>query len=42
MDLEITLEVSARKRTGYPDDKTRIVNENARTLKFDTYGLEER
>ncbi len=42
VDLEITIEISAGKKDGYPDDKTRIVNENARTLKFDTFGFEDR
>ena len=42
VELEITLEISARKKDGYPDDKARIVNENARTLKFDPYGFEDR
>jgi predicted AAA+ superfamily ATPase len=42
VDLEITVEISARKKDGYPDDKARIVTENARTLKFDQYGFEDR
>jgi hypothetical protein len=41
VDLEITVEISASKRDGYPDDKARIVTENARTLKFDQYGFED-
>ncbi len=41
-DLEISVEITARKKDGYPDDKVRIVTENARTLKFDTYGFEDR
>ena len=42
MNLEISVEITARKQDGYPDDKVRIVTENARTLKFDTYGFEDR
>jgi predicted AAA+ superfamily ATPase len=42
VDLEIRVEISARKRDGYPDDKVRNVTENARTLKFETYGFEDR
>ena len=41
VDLEIRLEISARNKDGYPDDKIRIVSENARTLKFDSYGFED-
>jgi len=42
VDLEITVEIKAVKRDGYPDDKVRIVSENARTLKFDESGFEDR
>ena len=41
VDLEITVEISAPKKDGYPDDKARIVTENARTLKFDPYSFED-
>ncbi|MFZ0188098.1 MAG: hypothetical protein WAL72_14270 [Streptosporangiaceae bacterium] len=41
VDLEITVEINASKKDGYPDDKARIVTENARTLKFDQYGFED-
>ena len=41
VDLEITIEIEASKKDGYPDDKARIVSENARTLKFDQYGFED-
>ena len=41
VDLEITVEISASNKDGYPDDKARIVTENARTLKFDQYGFED-
>jgi hypothetical protein len=42
VDLEITVEINAVKKDGYPDDKARIVSENARTLKFDQFGFEDR
>ena len=42
VDLEIRVEITARKPDGYPDDKVRNVTENARTLKFETYGFEDR
>ena len=41
VELEIRVEISARKPDGYPDDKVRNVTENARTLKFETYGFED-
>jgi predicted AAA+ superfamily ATPase len=41
VDLEIIVEITASKKDGFPDDKTRIVSENARTLKFDQYGFED-
>lgn len=41
VDLEIRVEISARKAAGFPDDKVRNVTENARTLKFETYGFED-
>jgi predicted AAA+ superfamily ATPase len=41
VDLEITVEISASTKDGYPDDKVRIVTENARTLKFDQYSFED-
>jgi predicted AAA+ superfamily ATPase len=40
-ELEIRVEITARKPDGYPDDKVRNVTENARTLKFETYGFED-
>ena len=42
VELEITVEIQAVKKDGYPDDKARIVSENARTLKFDQSGFEDR
>ena len=41
VDLEISIEITAHKKDGYPDNKVRIVTENARTLKFDSYGFED-
>jgi hypothetical protein len=40
-DLDITIEVHARRTDGFDDDKVRILLENARTLKFQTYGFED-
>lgn len=40
-ELEIRVEITARHSGGYPDDKVRSVTENARTLKFETYGFED-
>ncbi|MEU9887670.1 Swt1 family HEPN domain-containing protein [Sphaerisporangium sp. NPDC051011] len=42
VELEITIEISARKPEGFPEDKVRIVSENARVLKFDQFGFEDR
>jgi hypothetical protein len=42
VDLEIIVEITASKKDGFPDDKTRIVSENARTLKFEQFGFEDR
>ena len=41
VDLEITVEIKAVRKDGFPDDKARIVSENARTLKFDQSGFED-
>jgi predicted AAA+ superfamily ATPase len=41
VELEIRVEITACKPDGYPDDKVRNVTENARTLKFETYGFED-
>ena len=41
MNLEITVEISASRKDRYPDDKARIVTENARTLKFDQAAFED-
>jgi predicted AAA+ superfamily ATPase len=41
VELEIRVEIAARKPDGYPEDNVRNVTENARTLKFETYGFED-
>jgi predicted AAA+ superfamily ATPase len=41
VDLKITVEIEAVKKDGFPDDRARIVSENARTLKFDQSGFED-
>ncbi|GAA1276560.1 Swt1 family HEPN domain-containing protein [Sphaerisporangium rubeum] len=41
-ELEITVDISARRPDGFPEDKIRIVSENARVLKFDQAGFEDR
>ncbi|GAA4227923.1 Swt1 family HEPN domain-containing protein [Actinomadura meridiana] len=40
-ELEITLEISAKNAEGFPEDKIRIVSENAKVLKFDPFGFED-
>jgi hypothetical protein len=42
VDLEISIEITAIKHDGFPDDKMRIVSENARTLKFAESDFEDR
>jgi hypothetical protein len=39
--LEITVEVHANRPEGFPEDKVRIIQENARTLRFEQYGFED-
>jgi hypothetical protein len=41
VELEIRVEITARKPDGYADDQVRNVTENAHTLKFETYGFED-
>jgi hypothetical protein len=41
VELEVRVEISARKPGGYSDDKVRAVTENARTLKLETFGFED-
>jgi hypothetical protein len=42
VELEVRVEIAASKADGFPEDKVRIVTENARTLKFESYGFEDR
>ncbi|MEV4746325.1 Swt1 family HEPN domain-containing protein [Streptosporangium sp. NPDC049248] len=42
VELELSIEITARKPEGFPEDKIRIVSENARVLKFDQFGFEDR
>jgi hypothetical protein len=39
--VQLTLEVQAEVPEGIPEDRQRIVNENCRTLKFQSFGFEE-
>jgi hypothetical protein len=41
VELEISVEIQASKKDGFPDTTARIVSENARTLKFDQSGFED-
>jgi predicted AAA+ superfamily ATPase len=38
--VEINVEITADKPAGFPPDKVRTVTENARTLKFESFGFE--
>ncbi|MDR1189252.1 MAG: DUF499 domain-containing protein, partial [Bifidobacteriaceae bacterium] len=38
-DLEIVLDIQARKPAGFTESETRTINENARTLRFDDTGF---
>lgn len=40
-DVEITLEIHAKKPDGFDESTVRTISENSRTLKFDGYGFEE-
>jgi predicted AAA+ superfamily ATPase len=40
-DVEITLEISARKPDGFDESTVRTISENSRTLKFEGFGFEE-
>jgi predicted AAA+ superfamily ATPase len=42
VDLEITVDIRAVKKDGFPDKVVHIVSENANTLKFDESGFEDR
>jgi hypothetical protein len=40
-DVEITLEISAERPSGFDDVTIRTIGENSRTLKFNSHGFEE-
>jgi hypothetical protein len=40
-EVEITLEISARRPEGFDESTVRTISENSRTLKFEDYGFEE-
>jgi hypothetical protein len=40
-EVEITIEINARKADGFDESTIRTVSENSRTLKFERYGFEE-
>jgi len=40
-EVEITLEISARRPEGFDENTVRTIGENSRTLKFEHYGFEE-
>ena len=40
VDLQVTVEIHAKRADGFPDDKARVILENARTLKFDQSSFE--
>jgi len=40
VDLDVTIEIQARRPDGFPDDKVRVILENARALKFKQSGFE--
>jgi len=40
VEVEVTLEISARVQGGIPEKVVRIVTENGRTLKFSSQGFE--
>jgi len=40
-NVQITLDIEANVPEGIPDQAVRIVPENAKTLKFESFGFEE-
>jgi hypothetical protein len=40
-EVEITLEINARRPEGFDESTVRTISENSRTLKFEHYGFEE-
>lgn len=41
-EVEVTVEIAAKNDEGFPDTAVRNVSENAKTLKFDEFGFEQR
>lgn len=41
-DVEVTLEIRAKRPEGFDEQTVRTVSENSRTLKFDQYEFSER
>ena len=39
--VEISLEITARRQQGFDESTVRTISENSRTLKFENYGFEE-
>jgi hypothetical protein len=40
-EVEVTLEINARRPEGFDESTVRTISENSRTLKFEHYGFEE-
>jgi hypothetical protein len=40
-DVQITLEISAERHSGFDEATVRTINENCRTLKFKSHGFED-
>ena len=40
-DVEVTIEINAEVKDGFPDSVVHTVTENANTLNFDQHGFEE-
>jgi hypothetical protein len=40
VELEVTVEIQARRADAFPDDKIRVLSENARTLKLNQSGFD--
>jgi hypothetical protein len=41
VELEVTVEIQARKPGGFSEERMRTVLENARVLRFEPFGFEE-
>ncbi|MGH3973663.1 MAG: hypothetical protein ACRDS9_10110 [Pseudonocardiaceae bacterium] len=39
--VRISVEIHAERPEGFPEDKIRVIQENARTLRFDQSGFED-